>query len=193
MMRSSATIPIAIPGSASSDARSGSLLPSMDETTFQILYSETAPRLWSYIRRASGNAALADDILQESFFRFLRADLPSLGKFQMKAYLYRIASSLLADHWRQVKREQRWSLEALFGARTVKNAESSGDTLRLFADLEPREQMLLWLAYVEGFDHAEIASALQVNQKSVRVLLFRARKKLAGILTSKGIGPEGES
>ena len=53
--------------------------------------------------------------------------------------------------------------------------------------------MLLWLAYVEGFDHREIALALRVNQKSVRVLLFRARKKLAGILTSQGIGPEGES
>lgn len=167
--------------------------PCMDDAAFQIFYSATAPMLWSYIRRASGDAALADDILQESFFRFLRADLPALEKFQMKAYLYRIASSLLADHWRQLKRERRWSLETLFGERTTENAELSGDTLRLFAVLEPKEQMLLWLAYVEGFDHREIASALQVNQKSVRVLLFRARKKLAGILTSQGIGPGGES
>ena len=56
--------------------------------------------LRSYIRRASGDAALADDILQESYLRFLQADLPALENFQMKAYLYRTASSLLADHWR---------------------------------------------------------------------------------------------
>ena len=164
----------------------------MDEAAFQTFYNATAPTLWAYIRRASGDAALADDILQESFIRFLQADLPALEKFQMKAYLYRIASSLIADHWRRLKRERRWSLESLFGDRAVENAEAGGDTLRLFAQLEPREQMLLWLAYVEGFDHREIASAMQVNQKSVRVLLFRARKKLAGILTSQGIGPGGE-
>ena len=47
---------------------------------------------------------------------------------------------------------------------------------------------MLWLAYVEGFSHNEVAEALSLSEKSVRVLLFRARKKLAGILTKKGIG-----
>ena len=60
---------------------------------------------------------------------------------------------------------------------------------RIFEQLKPQEQSLLWLAYVEGFDHREIALALQLTEKSVRVLLFRARKKLAGILTEKGFGP----
>jgi RNA polymerase sigma-70 factor, ECF subfamily len=163
----------------------------MDEAAFQVFYSETAPKLWSYIRRVSGDAALADDILQDSFYRFLRADLPVIEKPQMKAYLYRTASSLLADHWRQLQRERRWSLKTFFRENAVENTERGGDTLRLFEHLRPQEQMLLWLAYVEGFDHREIASALQLGEKSVRVLLFRARKKLAGILTNQGIGPEG--
>lgn len=160
----------------------------MDEAAFQVFYRETAPTLWSYIRRASGDSALADDILQDTFCRFLRADLPVLEKPQMKAYLYRTASSLLADHWRQLQRERRWGLETLFEEKVVENTELGGDTLRLFERLKLQEQMLLWLAYVEGFDHREIASALQLGEKSVRVLLFRARKKLAGILTNQGIG-----
>ena len=164
----------------------------MSEAAFQVFYSETAPTLWSYIRRVSGDATLADDILQETFYRFLRADLPVLEKLQIKAYLYRTASSLLADHWRQLKRERRWGLETLLGEKTVENTERGGDTLRLFEHLKAQEQMLLWLAYVEGFDHREIASALQLREKSVRVLLFRARKKLAGILRERGIGPEGK-
>jgi DNA-directed RNA polymerase specialized sigma24 family protein len=49
---------------------------------------------------------------------------------------------------------------------------------------------LLWLAYVEGFDHREIAAAKGVAEKSVRVLLFRARKALAAILSRAGLGPE---
>ena len=45
------------------------------------------------------------------------------------------------------------------------------------------------LAYVEGFEHREIATAVGVNEKSVRVLLFRARRKLARTLESSGLAP----
>jgi RNA polymerase sigma-70 factor (ECF subfamily) len=173
-------------------AEKGSPQKWLDEATFQVFYSETAPKLWSFIRRATGDAALADDILQDTFYRFLRADLPVLEKPQMKAYLYQTASSLLADHWRQLQRERRWGFESFFEEAPVENEERRGDALRLFKRLKPQEQMLLWLAYVEGFDHREIASTLKLAEKSVRVLLFRSRKKLAGILTNNGMGPEGK-
>jgi RNA polymerase sigma-70 factor (ECF subfamily) len=191
-MRLSIPITIAVPEGGSSMAESSPSHQWMDEAAFRVFYSETAPTLWSYIRRASGDAALADDILQDAFYRFLRADLPVLEKPQMKAYLYRTASSLLADHWRKLKRERRWALETFFGEKVIENRELDGDTRRAFEHLKPQDQMLLWLAYVEGFDHREIASGLQLAEKSVRVLLFRARKKLAGILTNQCSGPEGK-
>ena len=162
----------------------------MDEAAFRTFHAETAPLLRAYIRRASGDAALADDILQEVFLRFLRAGLPAMENVQMKAYLYRTANSLLADHWRRLKRERAWSLKIWFGGgEPVARAESAGDAMGLFAQLKPQEQSLLWLAYVEGFDHREIASALQLRDKSIRVLLFRARKKLAGLLRKQGLAP----
>lgn len=161
----------------------------MDENAFGEFYRETGPALWSYIRRTSGDAALADDILQETFYRFLRADLPVLEKFQRKAYLYRIASSLISDHWRRVKRERRWSLAGVFRSEAYEKTERGGDAMRVFDQLKTKEQTLLWLAYVEGFDHREIAVALDLKEKSVRVLLFRARKKLAGMLSEQHLGP----
>ena len=48
---------------------------------------------------------------------------------------------------------------------------------------------MLWLAYVEGFSHAEISSALELNEKSVRVLLSRARQRLAALLRKENLGP----
>jgi len=161
----------------------------MDEDAFCEFYRKTGPTLWSYIRRASGDAALADDILQETFYRFLRADLPRLENFQVKAYLYRIANSLISDHWRRLNRERRWSLASVFRREAAENSEQSGDAMYVFKRLKPQEQTLLWLAYVEEFDHREIASALDLKEKSVRVLLFRARKKLAGMLGKQGVGP----
>jgi RNA polymerase sigma-70 factor, ECF subfamily len=160
----------------------------MDAAAFQVFYAKTAPGLRGYLRRASGNEALADDILQESFLRFLRAELPPMEDAPLKAYLYKIASSLLVDHWRRVKRERSWSLRNFLGGEPVTNPRGDSDALRFFRRLKSQEQLLLWLAYVEGFDHREIAAALGLREKSVRVLLFRARKKLAHTLESAGLG-----
>jgi RNA polymerase sigma-70 factor (ECF subfamily) len=66
----------------------------------------------------------------------------------------------------------------------------SDDMTRAFRQLKPEHRSLLWLAYVEGFDHREIAAARGVQEKSVRVLLFRARQALAAILGRGGLGRE---
>jgi RNA polymerase sigma-70 factor (ECF subfamily) len=174
-------------------AYSSRLPQRMDEAAFQDLYAETATKLRGYIRRAARETALADDIFQETYFRFLRADVLHLDPRQMKAYLYRTATSLLTDHWRHAQRERRWSLLTIFEEKTPSVDELSDDMGRLFQQLKPREQALLWMAYVEGFDHREIASALQLGERSVRVLLFRARKKLAGMLSEQGLGPQEAS
>ena len=175
----------------------------MDAAAFQVFYAKTAPGLRGYIRRASGNEALAEDILQESYLRFLRADLFQFRDAQfrnaqfsnvtradapLKAYLYKIASSLLVDHWRRLKRERRWSLWNFLGGEPVTHPKSESDSMRFFRQLKPQEQLLLWLAYVEGFEHREIAAALRLKEKSVRVVLFRARKKLARTLEEAGLG-----
>ena len=62
--------------------------------------------------------------------------------------------------------------------------------MRCFHELKPQEQALLWLAYVEGFDHREISAILGVKSTSVRVLLIRARKKLSSVLAKKGLTEE---
>ena len=164
----------------------------MDEAAFQVFYQKTAPGLRSYIHRSAGSADLADDILQDAFLKFLRAAPGHLEPSQRKAYLYKIASSLLVDHWRRVNRQQRWDWQAFVGKQktTEANLELGHDLSKLFRTLKPRQRSLLWLAYVEGFDHREIASMLGLRENSVKVLLFRARRKMADILREKGLGPK---
>jgi RNA polymerase sigma-70 factor (ECF subfamily) len=41
---------------------------------------------------------------------------------------------------------------------------------------------MLWLAHAEGYSHREIAQVMGLNTASVRLLLFRARRKIAGLL-----------
>lgn len=188
-MRPSLSISVALADFAADAARDSSAHQRMDEAAFQRMYREVAPGLRAYIRRAAGDAALADDILQDTFYKFLRANLPAMEPFHRKAYLYRIASSLLSDHWRRLKRERRWSMERWLGRDRAERAAHSDDTMDAFQQLKPPERSLLWLAYVEGFTHREIAEVMELQEKSIRVLLFRARQKLADVLRKQGYGP----
>lgn len=164
----------------------------MDEATFEILYEETARLLWSYVYRVSGNAALADDILQETYYRFLRASRMDMDKAQTKSYLYRIAGNLLRDHWRGKKRDGLFTdtvnQETATASATTEITQSTMnvDLERRFGELKPQERALLWLAYVEGNEHKEIARMLGLKEKSIRVLLFRARQRLSALLQPKG-------
>jgi len=50
------------------------------------------------------------------------------------------------------------------------------------ARMSPRERQLLWLAHAEGYSHKEIAEVTGLVSASVRLLLFRARRKIGRFL-----------
>jgi RNA polymerase sigma-70 factor (ECF subfamily) len=56
------------------------------------------------------------------------------------------------------------------------------DLAAAFAGLRARERALLWLAYAQGASHKEIAEVIGVGTGSVKALLLRARRRLAGLL-----------
>ncbi|MEJ2085795.1 MAG: sigma-70 family RNA polymerase sigma factor [Acidobacteriota bacterium] len=66
----------------------------------------------------------------------------------------------------------------------------STDVQRILGEMNPRERELLWLGHVERFSHKEIANILGLKAGSIRLLLFRARKKMAEKLRQAGLGPE---
>lgn len=162
----------------------------MDEAAFCDIYERTASQLRAYLYLAVKDAALADDLLQEAYCRLLRARLGDANIHQVRSYLYKTALSLISDHGREVvrerKRREEWSAPA---ATEGHRHELTLDMERLFARLPRRQQTLLWLAYVEGASHREIAASLGMKEGSVRVVLYRARKRLAGMLQDHGWGP----
>src|SRR5690349_17016390 len=141
----------------------------MDEAKFELFYRKTAGRLWSYIFRMTGNAATADDLLQKTFFRFLRSNPTIADDDHLRHYIFKTATNLVFDHFREMKRHRDVPYEAEVSG--TGNVELRHDMMRVFAELKPQERALLWLAHVEGSSHEEIADALGVKAKSVRVLL----------------------
>jgi RNA polymerase sigma-70 factor, ECF subfamily len=159
----------------------------LDEQTFAACYQHDSRALWSYIYRATGKAAEADDVVQEAFCRLLQADVGGLGAEELRRYVFRIASNLLADRWRRTKQEESW-LDRLRGVKHVHIDPAYDDSVsREFAALKARDRALLWLAYVEGESHEEIADSLGLARGSIKVLLSRARSRLRDLLAAKGL------
>ena len=162
-----------------------------DAESFEAFYERTHGGLWRYLRRVGGDPSLADDLVQESYLRFLRQTRLPQDSRQQTAYLYTIASNLLHDRWRKSQRQQERNRFELAQPREIPETTGLGRDLNVaFDELSQRDRALLWLAYVEGYDHREIATVLGLASASIRVLLFRARKRAAQILRQNGLGPE---
>jgi len=161
----------------------------MDEAAFRAFYERTARPLKRYLARLT-DPALADDLLQESYYRLLRAGTQGLrdaaDEAYLKNYLYRIATNLARDHWRRSKPTE--PIEELASEeRAGENFERRSDLAGALDNLKPRDRQLLWLAYVEGASHQEIARIAGLRATSVRLLLFRARRRLAAVLRERGL------
>src|SRR5215470_178304 len=153
--------------------------PNLSREAFRVFYGRTNRQLWAYLLRVSGRRDVADDLLQESYCRFLSAKLPQMDAVESRNYLFRIATNLLRDRGRS--REVPGAVSAT-AQSSEDDPEMRTDVRRAFEQLKPRERQLLWLAHVEGFDHREIARLTGLKVASIRVLLFRARRELASVL-----------
>src|SRR5438477_249378 len=159
----------------------------MDEDAFRLFYERTSRPVWAYLSRATGDSRQADDLLQETYYRFLRAPGAPEDEAHRRNYLFRIATTLVNDARRRPHVDAVQMHDGIEHAdpRQSDNAEGAArrvDLSRAMARLKPRERDLLWLAYAHGSSHKEIAAALGLKTSSIKMLLFRARQRLAALL-----------
>ncbi len=179
---------------AETRSRTGNRAP-MEEARFELFYRRNAGSLWSYLFRMTGDSAAADDLLQKAFFRLIRSNPALASEEHMRRWMFRTATNLALDHFRETKRNtgrEDAVPNEIGGAAPEPRVLLRHDMMKTFSELKPRERALLWLAHVEEADHEDISEALGVKAGSVKVLLFRARKRLGELLTKKGLAPEGK-
>ena len=160
----------------------------MTEEAFRTFYELTARPVRVDLARMTGDDRLADDLLQETYYRFLRANQTFDSDDHRRNYLFRIATNLVHDHRRKPFMELPSAAIADVpdGTALANAAERSArrlDLHRALARLKPRERSLLWLAYAQGWSHEEIAAAIGVKTASLKAMLHRARRRLVTLLS----------
>lgn len=133
-----------------------------------------------------GQPSEAEDAVQETFLRGLRAlGTPSgfRGEAAVRTWIFRIAINVCLE-WRRARR-LALSLEDLpfdlpGGGPSLEDAAVRRLRVRdAFRTLQPRHRALILLKEMEGWSVAEIAPAFGWNEKKVHNELFKARRALA--------------
>lgn len=136
-------------------------------------------------RLTAGDAALADDLAQETFLRAYQSLRRFRGEAKLSTWLYRIAYNGFIDHAR--KRSESTGLDELPEPATAPSDEASDlthDLERALRSLRSEERAALALTYAEDSTHPEAAEILGCPVGTLKTHVARAKEKLRRALKS---------
>ena len=157
----------------------------MRQDTFERLFEEHAERLFSFLAYRTGDRALAEDLLSETFERVLRSRQrfdPRRGS--ERRWLYTIALNLLRDHARRQKHEDRVLRQVGAGAALeepdpgLAAVEHRDELHRALATLSEEEREALALRFGADLKLREVARIVGDGESAVEGRIYRALRKL---------------
>jgi RNA polymerase sigma-70 factor (ECF subfamily) len=159
-----------------------------DRAAFGELVRRHQSAVRSFLRHLTrGDAALADDLAQETFIQAYRR----LDRFRGDAAFSTWLLGIAHNHWRNARRRQREHVEFaehhLPASPTV--TDSSAQDLRhdlaaAVRALSPDEQLAIHLGYQQGLSHTEIAALVDWPLGTVKTHLARGKEKLRHLLAA---------
>lgn len=160
---------------------------------FSKVYDFYYEPILKYLIKRSMSTEIAYDLTADSFLKAFN----TFHKFQwkgisIKVWIYRIATNVLRDHYRQkpkdfvlsdtleghealshdIKEEIEAMDKALFGDEDLVRLRAAID------GLNPRYQNVISLYYFTGMSHIEIAQTIGKSHSAVKTMMHRAMKQL---------------
>lgn len=155
----------------------------LDLKEIYITYSD---KIFRYLYWHVGDTYLAEDLTSEVFLRVFK----NLGRFKdgyVQAWIYRIAKNLLIDHYRGKKTSSlEFVGEIAVDDNLLENLAKDENAKKLqkaIGKLPENLREVVILRFFEEMSAAQVAEIMDINEGNVRVLQFRALKKLKEELT----------
>lgn len=161
-----------------------------DPGAFAVIFHHYRHRIYSYAFHLSGDAAQADELVQETFMKvWLHRDrIPHVLRFDN--WLFTIARNQVFDMLKDMARESAFRRRIAGmqepGVNPVEDRVLSRENeVRLQEALDklpPRQKLIFTMSRHRGMKHGEIADQLQISRHTVKTHLVQALKTLRGIL-----------
>lgn len=166
--------------------RRSAALPLADTISFHdrfvALFDAHFHHLFRYLDRLSGEPELAADLAQEAFVKLYRRgsmpDAPKAWLISVAMNLFRNVKSTRTRRRRllTVSRGESAHSDPAQSPDLAAEAEDSRQRVRVALDRMPNRERRMLLLRAEGYSYRDIATALELNEASVGVLLARARR-----------------
>jgi RNA polymerase sigma-70 factor (ECF subfamily) len=166
-----------------------------DLDAFEALFHEHQRAVYGWILRIVRNAAAAEELTVESFWRIWRAHArfnPAMG---FEGWARRIATRVAFDWLRSAKPQHELTAELLAEAAAPEvtdaavTAEIRRKTALAFGRLPPKLRIAATLAVIEEQPQKDVAAALGISVAAVKLRVFRALRLLRKDLQREGIRP----
>jgi RNA polymerase sigma-70 factor, ECF subfamily len=150
------------------------------KTDFDRLYRATYQRIFATLMMILRNPAAAEDATQEAYLRAFRAWAGWKQGAPAEAWMYRIALNVAFTHRRRERlHEVGEVLRRLGRPREQDPTEvTQPDLVRELRALPPKQAAAIVLRHLHGFTNREIASALNVPERTVASRLAAAKSRL---------------
>src|SRR5207237_5206610 len=147
-----------------------------DQNHLTWAYQTHVTAIYQYIYNRVGNRPDAEDLTAQVFMKAINGMRSDVSVPELRSWLYRVAQTTLADHWREYYAEDTGELDDDV-TRPPAPRENPEAVLRvdsLLATLPESYRRVLELRFLRGYSVRDTAQELNLSETNVKVLQFRA-------------------
>lgn len=162
---------------------------------FRPLYDRYYEPIFRYIHRRTADEALSADVCSEVFFKAMQ----KLEKYEFKgvpfsAWLYRIASNEITQHFRNAQKNRTVSVETttlpeimeeMGDLESIEQHQFQEALIPCLNELRPKDLEIIELRFFEQRPFKEIANLLEITESSCKMRTYRVLERLKKIILKK--------
>jgi RNA polymerase sigma-70 factor (ECF subfamily) len=160
------------------------------DAEFRRLYDTVFPILFRVVYRIIGSEEAAEDLCQDTFFRFYEKKMVFPNNEEAKYWLIRVATNASLNYAKRKDGERKAYQKAFredvrrpeTGESELLKKESREEVQEALKKLPKNLRMVLILREYGELNYKKIGQVLGISEGNVKVRVFRARERLAGLL-----------
>ncbi|MBR2320379.1 MAG: RNA polymerase sigma factor [Clostridia bacterium] len=157
-----------------------------DDEGFVEIIRDYKDGLILYLNGYVNNIFVAEELMEETFFKLVTRKPKFSGKYAFKTWLYTIGRNVVVDYLRHHKKIADTPIDdlenCLFEEESVERSylqeEQKITVHRAIRKLKAEYRQILYLTFFDGFSNADAAVAMNRSKRQIENLVYRAKQAL---------------